>query len=117
VDAIGRGIESLVTAARGKSYGGENADPEIMIVAPAPVTGGDIKRAAFDIRQFDKDAMAKSRELAREYAERAKKLQCAFFDAAKAAQTSPIDGVHLTRESHQALGVALAKAIAGKLRA
>jgi lysophospholipase L1-like esterase len=117
VDAIGRGIEALVKAVRGKSYGGENADPEIMIVAPAPVTGGDAEKAAFDIRQFWGDAAAKSRELAREYAERAKTLQCAFFDAAKVATVSPIDGVHLTRESHKALGVALAKAIADNFSA
>jgi lysophospholipase L1-like esterase len=117
VDAIGRGIESLVVAACGKGYGGENADPEILIVSPAPVTGGDRKRAAFDIRQFAGDAMAKSRELALEYEERAKTMQCAFFDAAQVAAVSPIDGVHLTRESHKALGVALAKVIAEKFHA
>jgi lysophospholipase L1-like esterase len=111
VDAIGRGMESLVSAVRGKGYGGENADPEIMLVAPAPVTDGDRKKAAFDIRQFDENAMAKSRELAREYEERAKALRCIFFDASKVAKVSPVDGVHLTRESHKALGEALAKAI------
>jgi lysophospholipase L1-like esterase len=117
VDAIGRGIESLVVAARGKSYGGENIDPEIIIVAPAPITDGDRKHAVFDIRQFGGDAAAKSRELAWEYAERAKTLQCAFFDASTVASASPIDGVHLTRESHQALGETLAKVIAAKFRA
>jgi len=110
VYGIGWGMRTLAAAVRGGGYGPGEGDPEILMVAPAPVIPGDRTRAPFDLRQFD-GAPAISRELAREYADAARETGCHFLDAAGAASADPLDGVHLGEKDHAALAALMAEKV------
>ena len=55
---------------------------------------------------------AKSQGFADHYSEVAKELDCQFFDVGSWIESSPVDGVHLSAESHQILGKAMAEVVA-----
>lgn len=79
--------------------------PRVLVVAPPPV--GDTSRTA--LANAFKAAEQPSRKLAAAYAEATGKADVAYFDAGIAvAEASSVDGVHLSAQDHQALGVALA---------
>jgi len=107
----GQGIAALVRAMRRAPVEPGMPMPEILIVAPPPITTPIAQPLA------PKFAGAPSRcvGLADAYAEVATELGCPFFDAASVTSTSPIDGVHLDAEQHGRLGRALAGVVAGTL--
>lgn len=49
--------------------------------------------------------------LAQAYQKQAELLGCCFFDAAAAAEPSPLDGIHLDARSHRSLALVLARQI------
>lgn len=61
-------------------------------------------------------AITESRKLAAYYAQLATELGCGFFDAARVAQASAIDGVHLDAANSHAIGVALAPIVRNQLK-
>lgn len=104
--AIGakQGMQRLVDIIRGHDYPLDEAAPAILLVAPPPLcdTGSADFAAMFG------EGIAESRKLAPLYAQLAKDIGCAFFDAGSVAKTTPLDGVHLDAESTRAVGEALA---------
>lgn len=103
--AIGakQGMRRLIDIVRGTAYPLGVAPPEILIVAPPPLTEtGDPDFAAM----FE-GGVAESGMLASLYGDLADDTQCGFFDAASIVQTTPLDGVHLDAQSTRALGKAL----------
>ncbi len=83
--------------------------PEIILVSP-PHIEGCIMNSPFNFA-FDETAIARSKEFAAEYKALADEKGCRFFDAALVAKASELDSLHLTAESHQRLGKALAEVI------
>ena len=83
--------------------------PEIILVSP-PLIGPDIKNSPFN-DAFDDTAISRSKEFKAEYSRVAEEKGCIFFDAAPYAIPSPLDSLHLTKQSHKALAEALRKKI------
>jgi lysophospholipase L1-like esterase len=85
--------------------------PEILIVAPPPITTpiGQPLAPKFEGGPARCDGIAEA------YREVAAELGCLFFNAASVVSSSSIDGVHLDADQHQRLGGALAKVVAGVL--
>jgi lysophospholipase L1-like esterase len=107
----GQGIAALVRAMRRAPIEPGMPMPEILIVAPPPIT----TPIAQPLAPKFAGAPAKCAGLADAYAEVATELGCPFFDAASVTSTSPIDGVHLDAEQHGRLGLALAGIVGGTL--
>jgi lysophospholipase L1-like esterase len=80
--------------------------PEVLVVAPPPMLD--------DLKEWDqifKDAPRKSRELALQFEIIADSLEVHFFDAGTVVDCDPLDGFHINRDAHAALGVALAREV------
>jgi len=107
----GQGIAALVLAIRRAPIEPGMPMPEILIVAPPPIT----TPIAQPLAPKFSGAPSRCAGLADAYAEVATELGCPFFDAASVTSTSPIDGVHLDAEQHGRLGLALAGVVGGTL--
>ena len=98
---ISLAIEKLISVIQSSGCGVDGNAPEILLVAPVPITVEGTLKLVFE------GAGEKSRQLAHFYELSADKLGCAFFDAGTVAKTDPIDGVHLNEEAHHAIAHAL----------
>jgi len=104
------GIRRLVEIIRHHPYYGGVPAPRILIVAPphaVPDAAGDLRVGA--LRELTRLAPA--------YADLARDLDLAFFDAATVTAGALPDGVHLDATGSRALGEALTPVVAGLLRA
>ncbi len=81
--------------------------PEILIVAPPPLTPTD---EPFFAALFN-DAIEESKLFAHWYSDLAAKKGVHFFDAGQVCETSPLDAVHMDAENTRALGEALAPVV------
>lgn len=81
--------------------------PKVLLVAPAPFHPVVDQRPGIPAYGKYADSCA----LAALYAEVAKKHGVEFLDAGQFAAASEIDGIHLTKESHHSLGLAMAEKI------
>ncbi len=113
--AIGWGLRFLVETVQASGCGKNDGAPTVLIVSPAPVKEVKSDNPPFDIRSFASIAghnpTEVSKGLSAEYRMIAEDLSCGFFDASGCAEVSDLDGVHLTIESHAALGAELAGVI------
>ena len=103
---VAMGISCLVHDIKELTPGPRGCVPEIMIVSPPPMLA-DIKAWA----GIFKDAPQKSHELALQFEVTADSLEVHFFDAGTVAECDPLDGFHLNRDAHLALGLALAREV------
>lgn len=106
-----QGIAALIVAIRRAPIEPGMPTPDILVVAPPPITAPKGPIAP----KFE-GAAEKSRGLAAAYEAVARERGCGFFDAGRVAPSSVIDGVHLDADQHQALGQALAERIAELLQ-
>jgi len=95
-----QGMSRLVEIVRGHAYPMAAEAPDILIVAPPPLseTGDPDFAAMFE------GGVAQSRMLASLYSDLADQTSCGFFDASSVAKTTPLDGVHLDAASTRAIG-------------
>lgn len=103
---VAMGIGCLVYDIKELSPGPRGRAPEILIVSPPPMLD--------DIKAWEgifKDAQHKSRELALQFEIIADSLEVHFFDAGSVATCDPLDGFHINRDAHEALGMALAREV------
>ncbi len=108
ISAITRGMGRLIEIVQNHQYFMDIPTPEIMIASPPhcvpsndPVLS-DIFEGAID----------KSTQLSHHYAQLAEQYDCAFFDAAKVANASPLDGVHLDAANTRQIGKNIAPLVA-----
>jgi len=103
--AIGakQGMRRLIDIVRGTAYPLGAEAPEILIVAPPPLT----ETADPDFAAMFEGGLSESGMLAGLYSDLADDTQCGFFDAASVVRTTPLDGVHFDAENTRALGRAL----------
>ncbi|MCB1384445.1 MAG: SGNH/GDSL hydrolase family protein [Nitratireductor sp.] len=101
--AARQGIKRLAAIARNHNPGPDLARPKVLIVSPPPLceTPDGFFAALFA------GGIEPSRALASHYAEEAKAEGAEFFDGGSAAETSPLDGVHLDAGNTVKLGRAL----------
>ena len=106
---IGEGVMQLVRLAKLYGFNENGEAPRIIIAAPAPFL--DNLMQAGHGPCFGPRAIGVSFDLIKEYERVARLLRCDYFDASDAAEVSPIDAVHLTRNGHLRLGEAMADKI------
>ena len=100
---ISAGVAALGKIALSSEAGPGSTAPLLLLMAPPPL--GPLTGLA----DMYKDGSEKSRKLSQLYKAEAEKLGCSFFDAGSVAPVSDIDGVHLSRSSHDALGGAVSR--------
>ena len=81
--------------------------PKILLIAPPP-----IEKPKGPMAPKFAGGEEKCLGLAEEYEIVAKEMDCVFFDAASVTRSSKVDGIHLDKEQHLALGRALALQVA-----
>ncbi|MDL2407868.1 SGNH/GDSL hydrolase family protein [Rhizobium calliandrae] len=95
-----QGISRLIQLVRSHTSGFEYEVPDILIVAPPPIS--ETANAAFAAHFLG--AVKESAKLATLYRDLADEQGCGFFDAGTVAVTTPLDGVHLDADNTRALG-------------
>jgi lysophospholipase L1-like esterase len=103
---IALGAERLVVAALASPCGPNGAPPRVLLVAPPPLA-----RLTGFADTFH-SAEPKSRALARFYAQVAERRGAGFVDAGALIRCSDLDGIHYEADQHEALGRAMAQAVA-----
>ena len=106
-----QGLAALVRSVRRAPIEPGMPAPEILVVAPPPIT----TPIAQPLPPKFEGAPSKCVGLADAYADVATELACGFFDVASVTTSSAIDGVHLDVEQHARLGRALATVVGGTL--
>ncbi|MCX5479441.1 SGNH/GDSL hydrolase family protein [Kaistia geumhonensis] len=108
---IAAGAGELVKVVK-QAEAGRNGDvPKILLIAPAPMLNHTGERP--DIGRMFVGGYEKSLELAPLYRAVAEAHGVAFLDAGTVMRSSAYDGLHLDPDAHQALGKAVAVAVAG----
>jgi lysophospholipase L1-like esterase len=97
-----QGIAAIVRAMRGAPIEPGMPVPPILVVSPPPIT----TPAGDNVHKF-LGAEKKCTGLADAFRAVAETEGCAFFDAGSVARLSPIDGIHMDADQHEALGRAL----------
>lgn len=101
---------SLLVAQVAKSTGGVGTvypAPKVLLVAPPPL--GEMHHPW--LSELFKGGHEKSRELARHCEALADFLDVPFLSAGDSISTGGVDGIHLTAENNETLGVALANKV------
>ncbi|MGB1255805.1 MAG: SGNH/GDSL hydrolase family protein [Thiolinea sp.] len=102
---IAKSAGRLVQIIQASDTGPNGTAPEVILIAPPPTVMG---QDGLDTRQ---GGLEKSAQFARCYAEVARELGCAFFDAGSVIESSPVDGIHFSAKAQRALGRAMAKIV------
>ncbi len=97
--SVERLIHGIATSRTGELAG----SPEILLVCPPPILESGFLTEVF------RGGAAKSSDLARHYARVAETNGTEFFDAGQVIESDPLDGIHLSRDSHTSLGRAIAQ--------
>jgi lysophospholipase L1-like esterase len=105
---IARSAARLVAVAAASDSGPDGRAPEILLVCPPPLA------RLSEFAEMFEGGPAKSRRLAKHFAEQARELGCWYFSAAKVVRTSSVDGVHWAPAHHRAFGEAIAEQV-GKI--
>src|SRR5262249_6793649 len=104
--ASAQGISVLVNEIRKAPIEPEMPVPQVLVVCPPSIQMPKGSIAA----KFD-GAVPRAAGLAEAYRTVCAQLECSFFDAGTVTSSSVVDGVHLDREQHHAVGVSVAKLI------
>lgn len=104
------GMETLIELIRSHPWYGSFQTPKILVVSPphfVPLdTGAPLRMGR---------VVERSWELAPLYQDLARRWGCFYFDAAKVAKPTGLDGVHLEAEATAAIGTALAEVVAREI--
>jgi lysophospholipase L1-like esterase len=115
---IAEGAGVLVDLVLASRAGPGGDPPEVLLVAPPPL----VSVAGWEARDPDAfagfaamwpGAVARSRAFAAQYARVARVRGVGFLDAGAHVATSEVDGIHWSREGHEAMGRAVAGAVRG----
>ena len=110
--AAERGMSRLVQIVRRQeAWGAGMPKPEILIMSPPLIGETDDEYAAGMVELLRLESL----KLADLYEALAEQTGCAFFDTAKVAKASRVDGVHLDAANSRAIGEAIAPLVKGLL--
>jgi lysophospholipase L1-like esterase len=105
---IAWGVDLLITIIEKSGCGRDGSVPEILLVSPIHLNNDWGSSLHYTV--FSEQSIEKSKQLATCYHKVAQLHQCAFFDAATVAHAEG-DGVHMSTQSHEAIGKALASEV------
>lgn len=97
------GMRRLVEIVKTHPYAFGAPAPKVIIVSPPHV----IPTAHAELGPMFEGAIEVSHTFADHYSRAAKDLDAYFFDSAKVAKTTPVDGIHLDTKNTRAIGEAL----------
>ena len=106
---IASSVGTLVKTAKASIAGCDGRPPRLLVVAPPPILETGC------LAGFFRGGTEKSRALAACYQAMGTRLDVPVLDSGTLVAADPVDGIHLTRDSHATLGHAVAAAI-GDLR-
>ena len=110
---IAAGATRLVDTIRRSQAGPSWGTPEVLLVAPPPVTApGPIQ----ELWGFSAVSVERARALGRYLRAAAESRGCPFLDAGELVSVSPKDGVHLDEAAHARLGAEVAVKVRALLR-
>lgn len=109
VDDIASAVSGLIDDVKqyAQAYG---HNTKIMLVSPIHICDESTDFLRLYAGKYSAESVQKSHLLAPLFEQVAQAQSCAFFDAARVAEPGE-DGIHLSRESHQALAAALSAQI------
>jgi lysophospholipase L1-like esterase len=102
---IAKAVGRLVSAARASDCGPGGADPAILLCAPARIVYSPAFADEFG------GAEDTSAQLAEAYSQIARQQGVGFLDAGEYAESSPVDGIHWSADSHARFGRGAAEAV------
>jgi lysophospholipase L1-like esterase len=102
---IALGAGALVDIVNKSDCGRMDRSPKVLLLAPSPI--GKLTEFA----EMFEGGTEKSRKLSQHYRDISEEYGCAFFDTSKVIQSSDIDGIHLEKKDHEALGKAVAEIV------
>jgi lysophospholipase L1-like esterase len=105
---IAASVELLVRTARSFCAGSGRPVPDVLVVAPAPIT------EVGEFSEYFRGGAEKSRRLGPLLRAAAARVGAGFLDAGEHLRTSDVDGIHLDPDAHRALGTAVAAAVGGR---
>lgn len=106
---IAQGAAVLARAVLGSDVGPGGRPPQLLLMAPPPLTKLPVYAELFA------GGEEKSLGFAHRFAEVADALGCELLDTATLIASSPIDGVHFEADAHRALGLAVAARVEAML--
>ena len=101
-----QGIRTLILEIRAAPIEPGMPIPEILVIAPPEI---QVPKGLMAPKFAGADV--KCRGLASEYRKTTEELNCHFFDAGSVTTTSKIDGIHLDKDQHHDLGVAIGEIV------
>ena len=107
---IAAGVGELLKVAKQAEAGRDGGVPKLLVIAPPPMLSHC--GAAIDIERMFVGGYEKSLQLAALYQAVAKLHGAAFLDAGTVITSSAHDGLHFDPDAHEALGRAVAAAVA-----
>jgi len=102
---IAQGAGALVDVVNKSNCGRMEKPPRVLLLAPPPL--GKLTEFA----EMFEGGTEKSRRLSQHYRNAALEYGCEFFDTSTVIRSSDVDGVHLEKEDHEALGKAVAEIV------
>lgn len=102
---IAKGAGVLVDVVQKSGAGYDGQPPEVLLLAPPPVTTLNENSEKFA------GSIEKSKRFAQHYRQVAEEYRCHFLDTGQAIVSSPLDGIHLELEEHRKLGLAVAEKV------
>lgn len=102
---IAHGILRLADTILRSTAGPENGAPRVLLASPVPINETGC------LAQMFAGGAARSQALASELATVSRALGAGFIDLAPVAEVSPVDGIHLAPDAHEAVGRAMAGAV------
>ncbi len=102
---IAHSVEVLVKAVRTSQAGPGAAPPKVLVIAPPVILETGCLAGLF------RGGAAKSARIGASFAAMAERIGVPLLDAAPLITSDPLDGIHLARDQHAALGRAAAIAV------
>jgi lysophospholipase L1-like esterase len=96
------GVETLVQIVRSSGCGPNQSVPDLLVVAPPPLTDSGV------LMEFFQGGLEKSQKFAQSFAAMGERAGVTVWDAGSVCSMSQIDGIHLDEQGHRTLGLALA---------
>ena len=99
---VAEGARVLVGIVQGSLAGVDGRSPQVLLLAPPPIT------TLTEYAEMFIGAEEKSKKFARYFAQIAQEMGCAFLDTGTVIVSSPLDGIHFEAGEHRKLGQAVA---------
>ena len=108
--AIAQGMDVLISMI--KLF---DTNINVLLISPAEINEG--VRTGWFAENFDDTSIEKSKRLADEYRELARRRGCVFLNASDHVKTDSFDGIHLNKDAHKELARVVEDAVTEALRA